>query len=345
MAENTLNQDEVNALLHAVDGGQVALQKSDTKQRKIRVYDFTKPSRIPKEVLRVVRAIHENFAQQFGFMLSGFVRALVNVELVSADQLTYNEFMLSLPEYTCLNVISIPPVKGNFIIEINLNILLLFVERLLGGSAEESASIRPLTPLEISLSSKIIHRLLEAYRLAWKQVFSFSPQVERTETDPRFAQGLDTDELVLLLCFEVKLGKASGIINVCFPMATFEQLLPSIGSDVRSIQQNVSAELEKQFRSELLRLPLTVQSVLDTTVLKVREIAELKEGDIIRLDKPAEPAVVLTVAKKPIFSATIGLRNNKTIAVVNKKMDIPKIPAALPAAAPVAPAVPSRRKT
>ena len=75
-------------------------------REKVTVYDFKRPERVGKEQMRALQTMHEGFGRNFGAALSALLRTMVEVKLTSVDQLTYSEFVFSLENPTCFNLIT-----------------------------------------------------------------------------------------------------------------------------------------------------------------------------------------------------------------------------------------------
>ena len=142
MAEGeVLNQSEVDALLSAIDSGEIELETEDLPQRTAAPYDFKRPERVSRDQLRALETLHEVFARNLQASLSGALRTIVNVKVETVDQLTYSEFIMSLPNPTCFNLISCAPLEGNIILEINPSTVFPIIDRLLGGQTAGSAAL------------------------------------------------------------------------------------------------------------------------------------------------------------------------------------------------------------
>jgi len=116
-----LSQDEIDQLLTAISSGDTEADdfKPVNSARKIKIYDFKRPDKFSKEQLRTVSNMHETFARLTTTSLSAQLRSLVHVHVASVDQLTYEEFIRSIPTPTTLAVINMDPLKGNAVLEID----------------------------------------------------------------------------------------------------------------------------------------------------------------------------------------------------------------------------------
>jgi flagellar motor switch protein FliM len=319
---NVLSQDEVNALLKAVETGELAIKKETGPKKSCQKYDFRNPSLISKESKGMLKALHENFARDASLNLSTFLRTLVQVKLSAIEQVSYNEFIFSLPEVTCLNIVSFAPFKGNAVMEINTTILVPFIERLLGGEHKGFSQDRPLTEIELAISRKIVRKILEDYKLAWQTVALFNPAVDSVETDPRFVQVVKGEEKVVLITFELAMGSVSGIMSICLPSLIFEALTAKI-----SLQSGMMVSKPKvkeishalRLRDVVLDVPFHVSSILDRTHLTIEEVLSLKSGDIIKLNRQVSPDIHLELDNKPHFGATLSIQHNRKIVYITQK--------------------------
>src|SRR6476619_1545356 len=176
MSNDVLSQAEVESLLSAMDAREsdVIADAATSRIRhrdKISPYDFKRPERVGKEQMRSLQTMHEGFGRNFGAALSALLRTIVELKLTSVDQLTYSEFVFSLENPTCFNLINAPPLEGQLILDINLSLLYPIIDRLLGGSSEHSPTIRrPLTEIELRLVGRITDLFLAELKHAWENV-------------------------------------------------------------------------------------------------------------------------------------------------------------------------------
>src|SRR6187401_3546202 len=181
MADEILSQAEVESLLTtmesqearasaALSGGGAGVRATGARVRdKISIYDFKRPERVGKEQMRALQSLHEGFGRNFGAALSALLRTMVEVKLTSVDQLTYSEFVFSLENPTCFNLISAQPLEGQLILDINPSILFPVIDRLLGGSTGAAPPARrPLTEIELRLVSRITNLFLKEMQHAWE---------------------------------------------------------------------------------------------------------------------------------------------------------------------------------
>src|SRR4051794_41009762 len=218
---DVLSQAEVENLLSAIEGGDESRPSPAEVFRprdKVTVYDFKRPERVGKEQMRSLQTMHEGFGRNFGAALSALLRTMVEVKLTSVDQLTYSEFVFSLENPTCFNLINAAPLEGQLILDINLSLLFPIIDRLLGGGNDTGAPVRrPLTEIELRLVSRITDLFCKEMKQAWENVLELNLTIDRVESNPQLVQIVPPNEVVVLISFELTLGEARGMMNFCIP--------------------------------------------------------------------------------------------------------------------------------
>src|SRR5204863_3124618 len=198
MADEVLSQAEVESLLNAMEtqgpaaapASSAAAPRPGGRQReKVIPYDFKRPERVGKEQMRALQTLHEGFSRNFGAALSGLLRSIIEVKLTSVDQLTYSEFVFSLENPTCFNLLKAEPLEGHLILDINPSILYPIIDRLLGGGKDPTPiTRRPLTEIELRLVARLTGLFLGEMKRAWANVVDLNPVVERVESNPQLVQ-------------------------------------------------------------------------------------------------------------------------------------------------------------
>lgn len=294
MSDEVLSQAEVESLLSAMEAGvnrSEAVPRAAAAPRmrdKITPYDFKRPERVGKEQMRALQSLHEGFGRNFGAALSALLRNIVEVKLTSVDQLTYSEFVFSLENPTCFNLLKAEPLEGNLILDINPSILYPIIDRLLGGGKETgSVSRRPLTEIEKRLVARITGLFLEELKHAWEAVLPLTLAVERVESNPQLVQIVPPNEVVVLISFELTLGDVRGMMNLCIPFNSIERIGNKLTTNNwmsysrTGVSQATKDLLARHLDGSLVELVVT----LAETTITTRDLLELRVGDIITTEK------------------------------------------------------------
>jgi len=309
-----LSQEEIDALLDVVeDEGDDVLEGSGDDallpQRQVTLYDFKRPNRVSKEQLRAFRGVHDKMARSLASQISSIMRSIVEIQLHSVDQMTYGEFLMSLPNPTSFNVFSVKPLEGSGVIEINPSIAFPMLDRLLGGKGEPFDASREFSDIELSLFETILRVMMSTLKEAWGPVMDIYPTIESKESSPNVVQIVAQNEIVVMVVMEIIIGHSSGMMNICYPVIALEPVLPKLAS--RDLMLNETSS-KKSRNTELQVLlggaQVNVEATLGKTDLTMADVLGLQEGDILRLASAADDVVTVSVDGKERFKGEIGLR-------------------------------------
>ena len=329
---DVLDQNEVDALLNAVAGGEFDAPggpgvvggmdgpDGEEAQREVHTYDFKRPERVSKDQMRAFEGLHEQFSRNFGAALSSYLRTIIEVRIRSAEQLTYAEFTYSLPAPTSFSLLSAFPLEGQLCLEISPLIIYPIIDRMLGGSnAELYIPQRPLTTIEQRLANRIIDRALETLAEAWSGIVdNLELKVVQSESNPQLVQVVAPNEVVVVLGFEIKMGTRSGSMSLCIPFNVVEPVIGRLTSqDWFSYRKQGKVKQSRQSITENLQeAKLKTRVYLARTSLTVSDLLGLKVGDIIRTKKEADTELVMQTEGKSKFAGKIGqFRGNRALRI------------------------------
>jgi flagellar motor switch protein FliM len=335
-----LSQEEVDALLSAVsaggessafggggssDGGgegESTGEAAAESDKALSLYDFRRPDRVSKDQMRTLQNLHEGYARQFSTSLTNFLRTFVEIELVSVDQLTYSEFIMSISNPSCIYVFKMEPLEGNAIIEINPSLVFFIIDRLFGGQGRPSEQNRELTLIEESVIRRIVDRSLNDLREVWEHIGVFSPRIEAYETNPQFVQIAPPGETVILISLEVRMQNASGLMSLCFPYMVLESVINKLsGESWMSSQSTSTSETRRVVEHEIesLEVPLTVS--IGQTGVTIRDYLQLQRGDILCLDKNVNGELTINVGNKAKLAGRTGVVGRKRAVKVTRVLE------------------------
>jgi len=324
MAGDVLSQDEVEHLLGSLDSelgtSEDAARAPLRPREKITVYDFKRPERVGKEQMRALQTMHEGFGRNFGAGLSAMLRTIVEVKLTSVDQLTYSEFVFSLENPTCFNLINASPLEGQLILDINPSILFPIIDRLLGGSTTGSTPTRrPLTEIELRLVSRITSLFLDEMHRAWENVLELDLEVDRVESNPQLVQIIPANEVVVLISFELTVGETRGMVNLCIPFNSIERISNKLSSNswISYSKRPPTAESIQQMTDHISDAPVSMIVELAETTITTADLVSLRVGDIIATEKDVHQPLVASIEGRTKFHAKPGqYKGRKAIEIL-----------------------------
>jgi flagellar motor switch protein FliM len=324
---DVLDQSEVDALLAAAKTGDLGEPEQSApapapaadpaiyahspvvQERDARDYDFKRPERVSKDQMRSLESLHESFARNLGASLSGFLRTIIECRVATIEQLTYSEFIHSLPNPTCFNLIQMPPLEGQMCLELSPLIVYPILDRLMGGSnAELFIPQRPLTSIELRLVKRITDQALECLSEAWTDLEKVEFGLVSTESNPQLVQIVAPNEVVVVVGFEIKMGARAGTMSLCIPFNVIEPVIAKLGSQSwYAYTGRVQREDQTENISSLLsRAKLLLKCYLAETRITINDLAHLQVGDIIQTGKSHEDDLILQIEGRNKFAGKIG---------------------------------------
>lgn len=326
---DVLEQSEVDALLAAVDTGEVeetesqsnifSRHRKDLDDVEIRDYDFKRPERVSKDQMRALQTLHEAFARNFGASLSGFLRTIVEIKVATCEQMTYGEFISGLPNPTSFNLIEASSLDGQICLEVSPLIIYPIIDRLLGGTSQDLfIPQRPLTQIESRLISSVTERGLSALAEAWASVRELQFEITSSESNPQLVQIVPPNEVVVVVGLELKMSNRAGTMNLCIPYNVIEPVMDELAAQSWfSVQRNVDPEgFQQRIGKNLDQGGVTVTGLLAETTITLGDLKAMKPGDLLLTEKRSNTPIALCVQGEKKFIAEIGQhRGNRALKI------------------------------
>jgi flagellar motor switch protein FliM len=307
-----LSQDEIDALLATVTRKpEEPAATAPGEPSEVQLYDFKHPERISKEQIRTLRTIHDGFSRMFATYLSTVLRSLVDVNLLSIDQVTFSEYMLSLSVPNALFILKSANMEGKALLEISPQFLLFVVDRMLGGVGDIETPSREITHIEQNVVLRVIQTIISQLNEVWKQVFPLNVELDGFEADPQFVQIARSSDTLAIIFFDVRVRGATFTMNLAFPYFTLEPFINKLTAQSmmaltsRKVKEGEVTGIEERVRAS--RLPVRV--VLADTRMNVRDFMEIEKDDLLTLDKKTTDPLPVLVGGRLKYFATPGKRS------------------------------------
>ncbi|WHY79704.1 flagellar motor switch protein FliM [Neobacillus sp. WH10] len=284
MAE-ILSQQEIDALLSALNNGELEASDVTENKEKVKVYDFKRAMRYSKEQLRSITRIHENFTRLLTSYLSAQLRTFVQIEIDLVDQVNYQEFIASIPSRTILNVFEVKPMDEKMVMEINPQVAYAILERLLGGQGDPSTRSGTLTDIETVLIQRIFTRAFEMYREAWKNIEKINVKWDAIESNPQFIQIASPNETVIIIALRTTIGEITGRMTLCLPHLIVEPVLPKLSThQMLSFISKTNVPQQDKLKQNLDSVTVPVIAEIGEATLQVSDLFNLQIGDVIGIE-------------------------------------------------------------
>ncbi|MEJ2423733.1 MAG: flagellar motor switch protein FliM [Candidatus Thiodiazotropha sp.] len=306
-ASDLLSQEEIDALLHGVDSGDVATESDAAAEGGTVTYDFTSQDRIVRGRLPTLEMINERFARLFRTSLFNMLRRTADLSVSSIQMQKFSEFVHSLFVPTSLNMIRVQPLRGKGLFVLDPKLVFSVVDNYFGGSGRFHTKIegRDFTPTENRVIQLLLKSAFADLEAAWKPVFRVTFEYSGSEVNPQFANIVSPSEVVVVTSFHVDLENGGGDFHICMPYSMVEPIRELLDAGVQSDRGERDERWEHSLKEEIMGAQVELSSMLTEVQMSVRQLANLKEGDVIPIEMPEE--VVVEAADVPIFKARLGI--------------------------------------
>ncbi len=328
-----LSQDEIDALLDIADedGGLEEIPEDSiptSKDKSYAIYDFKKPNRISSDQMKAFNALHDKMLRATISDLSAMLRKIVDVKLYSIEQMTYGEFILSIPQITSLNTLSIKPLEGRIVMECNPAISHKIIAHLLGNgdSSLTDSTEKELTEIELEVFNHFYQLITKHLKKAWEDVATINFKTESMDTNANAIQIISDHEIVLLVVFEITIDDESGFLSICYPISYIESLLNVIVEKIFAEAKNRKVSKQRDINALMSGSKMTIDAILAETELSVKDLLNLKEEDIIVFSKNANSSSSkVYINNKEKWSAISGSSSNRKAIQIQSNIDHEKM--------------------
>jgi flagellar motor switch protein FliM len=265
--------------------------------------NFRQSARISKEQLRSVSQLHELFARNLTHSLGAYLRLAFEVNLVSAEQLNYGEFLQRIPEVTYLVSMTLRPMGVSAAIEIDLPLAFPIIDVLLGGPGRAEPTVREITEIEEQILEsvvKIIGRELEG---TWAPVLEVQLAFDSRLRQADISRLMPPSEKILSLSFEIRMPESRGMLNIALPAAVANGLLRKLTQQASYRKQRGTADSTSQMLRRLDHCIFPVQLALPQQRIAVSRILSLEPGGVLKLNYSLGETANILVSGEELFHA------------------------------------------
>ncbi|RAI11415.1 MAG: flagellar motor switch protein FliM [Candidatus Melainabacteria bacterium] len=328
MVDYNKNQNDLySSDMYSDDIADSAVFKDDDSgdyKKGYKLYNFRRPDKFSKDHLRALQDLHREFSRQISLILTAYLRMRIEIEVVSTDQLTYDEFIRSMPSPMTIGIFELNPLPGQILLGVSFEVLSCIVDRMLGGLGLSEYKQRELTDIEEALSKKVIERIVKALEGAWSNIVPVQGNVVGLDNNYQMVQVASTGEIVALITFEVQIaGKYFGLISLCFPYPVLETVLGNLSTQhIFQTKGIIATTEERQKMIDKLNTSKVDLSVLfGSTDISLEEFLDLKEGDIIKLDAKTTDDLIVKVNGEKKYFARPGTLKDKVCVKITEVYD------------------------
>jgi flagellar motor switch protein FliM len=303
-------------------GGARSFGAHESKRSNVsfELYDFRRPDKLSKDQLRKLHMLHETFARATSSALASYIRAPVQVELISVEQVPYEEYLRSINQ-SVFSILSLSPLSGQAVLEMEFSLMFTMIDRVLGGPGK-AISRTSLTDIELPLCRQLLERILGALKSAWDPVVIVNPDVEVIETSSQFVQIATPNDIAVTILFELKVGAQRGAMSLCIPYLVLKPITQKLGAQkwITTTHRKRTDETRGVLSRQICQTSVPCHVELGTARLSIGEFLNLHIGDVLRLDQNREQDLKMHVVNTPRFAGRPALRGNKVVFKVTESI-------------------------
>jgi flagellar motor switch protein FliM len=280
--EKMLQQDEIDALFEAARASTPAVAPAEARTR-VAPYSFSSAGQISTDQLRAISMLNDLFARNLTHNLAAWLRTRFQVNLVSAEQIPFNEFLLRIPEISYVASVRLEPLGALSVLQLDLALAPPIVDLVLGGDGR-GAPLREVTDIEEAILGSVVEIICRELTAAWQPV-SLSFNFERRQMQTQVARVMSVTEKTLCLSFEIRMPHSSGLLNLAFPAVVANTILRRLTSDWGRKRRH-APEVRSRMEASARRLRFGGSLQLPPVRLPAGGIENLEPGMILRLGLP-----------------------------------------------------------
>lgn len=312
-----LSQEEVDALLSGLDSGEIESEEEPKPaEESLGLFDWTTQEKDVKGSMPLLSVVNNRFSQKLKSALSTSIRKVLEVSPGPMEMIKFKHFKQSLPIPTSLHLFKMDPLRGTGMLVIESHLVFNLVEAFFGGKGSGSTKVegRDFTPIENKIIQKVVHIALTNLMDAWEDVHPIRMEFIRSESNPLVVNVERPDEYLVSVKFDLELTKPLGSITLCIPQSSFQPIQHKLAGGYHKDEEGqVDPFWVNSLRGRLKETPLELSVFLGSTQLSIRDFLNLREGDILVLEKTYQSPLTANVEGIPKFRGYAGRSGNRKV--------------------------------
>jgi flagellar motor switch protein FliM len=330
-----LSQDEVDALLNAVNDGDSSSggssgnsdsgggSSSDDNDENIQTYDLTNQDRVIRGRMPILEIIYERFIRSFRVSLSNSLRKISTISIISTDLLKFGEFVNTLPIPSCMCIMRFNELRGPALLVFESKLAYAIIDSYFGGTDRPFTKIegKEFTMIELSFMRKIMDMAINDLEEAWAPVHRIDAQYLRTEINPQFVGVVPPSDVIIATTLEVEFESASGTIMIVVPYSTIEPIKQKLSSSFQTDNEMADSIWTQAMNEHVKNTSATIVVRLGEAEMTLGDLLTLELGDIIPLNQDASGEVIVAIEGVEKMKCLMGTyKGNRAVQItqINK---------------------------
>lgn len=317
--QDLLTQDEIDALLHGVDEGDIDTE-ADADPGAVRTYDLTSQDRIVRGRMPTLEMINERFARYTRISMFNMLRRTADVSIGGIQIQKFGEYVHTLYVPTSLNMIKFRPLRGTALIILDARLVFKLVDNFFGGDGRHAKiEGREFTPTELRVVQMVLNQVFVDLGEAWKAVMPIEFEYINSEVNPSLANIVSPSEVVVVSTFHIELDGGGGELHITIPYSMIEPIREVLDAGLQSDSEEQDERWVKALREDVLAATVELECELVQREITLRDIVDLEAGDIIPIEWPSEH--IMTANGVPVFRTQLGQHKGNLALKIKEFID------------------------
>lgn len=318
MSNQILTQEEIDALLSAMERGDVDIEQETKKDVEAAPYNLTSQNILLRDQFSALEEVYDKFTRLVQEGLSSALQRSIFIEFVSKEMVKYQEFISAFSNPTSFNIFSMAPLVGKALLCIEPNLVFSLIDSMLGGDGKPTTRVREFTQIELRMITKLVDDILVKFQNAWSGVYPLKVNLKKTETKPEFVQLVPPGDTMLIIVFAIKGQEFSGNFHIAIPYLMLEPIKEKLSPKYLR-EKDMENTWGPQLKELLKDTFVTVIAELGRTSQTVRDLLNLQVEDIIKLRAGPEDLISVSVDQVPKYKGYPGIiKGNRAVEIVKR---------------------------
>ena len=315
MSNQILTQDEIDALLSAMERGDVDVEQGPSKEVEAAPYNLTSQDLILRDQFSALEEVYDKFLRTVQNTLLSAMQRTITIDFVSTEMVKYQEFISAFSSPTSFNLFSMKPLIGNALLCIESNLVFSLIDCMFGGDGKPSTQIRDFTQIEQRMIKKFALDLLVRFEQSWSAIYPVQIDLKKIETKPEFVQLVPPNDVMLIIVFALKGQEFSGNFHLALPYLMLEPIKEKLSPKYLR-DQDLKNTWCPQLKNLLKDTFVTIIAELGRTQQTVRELINLQVEDVISLKAGPEDLISISVDQVPKYLGYPGIiKGNRAVEI------------------------------
>lgn len=315
-SERVLNQDEIDNLL----GFEV---EEEEEGERTGIQAIVNSALVSYERLPMLEIVFDRLVRLMTISLRNFTSDNVEVSLDNVSSIRFGDYLNSIPLPAILSVFRAKEWDNFGMFTVDSNLIYSVVDVLLGGRRGTAAMRiegRPYTTIELNLVQRMIEVVLQDVQSAFEPLSPVTMELDRMETNPRFAAIARPANAAILVKLRVDMEDRGGRMEMLLPYATLEPIRELLLQMYMGEKFGRDSIWEEHLATELWSTKVQLDAVLDEQRMSLRDVMNFEVGQTIMLNNSPDGLVDMRCGQALIGRGHMGRVGNKIAVSIEKAM-------------------------